>query len=129
MSNREKINKKVDETLAIMDQMETLKANPYFYARIQARLHRQERERAGGFLAFMMQAFKLRPAYLALLMLVNIISASVFLMVPTPTKPVDLAEYKTHAAQMVKDYSLSQDTYTNTYADQVTEKMVEEKTE
>lgn len=73
MSKRDHINEEVQKTLAAMDNMEPLAADPYFYTRLNAKIQEMERteqplERRQGMLGYIL------PAMLVMLVAVNLFS-------------------------------------------------------
>lgn len=120
MNKKERINKQVDQTLELMDRLETLEAGPYFYTRLQARLREAERE-TGNRLIAIFNVRRLQPALLLLLLVINIVSAVFFLAAPKTAAPGQ-EDYSTYAAAFLEDYTLD----TNSYDTDVTEKMTGE---
>lgn len=79
MKNKKKqIEGEVKKTLELLDQIEEIKPNPYFYTRLQARLKKQEAERKGK-TAGIFSWEKLRPAFLTVVVVINIISGILFI--------------------------------------------------
>ncbi|MEJ2744420.1 MAG: hypothetical protein P8123_01850 [bacterium] len=70
---KEPIEQKVEETLRCLDEIETLASNPFFYARLQARLEDSETQK-GGVISWILSARALLPAFLALLIALNVVS-------------------------------------------------------
>ncbi len=128
MGKQKRLRDEVDKTLGIMDQMEPLDAGPYFYTRLQAKLHSLEKEKKKWLPHFLESAGliyvkKLRPVMLALLIGINVISAVFFLVESKSTRSGEKDQAILSA--FVKDYSLNR----NTYDTNVTEKMTAVKEE
>jgi hypothetical protein len=109
MDKRKRVREEVEETMALMDQMETLDPGPYFYTRVEARLRGEERE-ARVRLLDLLGSRILKPALLALLLLINLFSAVYFLVEPREAAPPD-ETYSSYASEWVQEYWPSQDSY------------------
>ena len=72
MDRKKRIEQEVQKTLAQFEKAEQLPPDPYFYTRLKSRL--EERQRSEAKLPLL-----LRPAFLALLFVLNIISAGWYL--------------------------------------------------
>lgn len=120
MDKRKQLQEKVDRTLEMMDRMESLKAGPHFYARIESKLCSREREKRHG-LSNISRIFDrgLRPVFATLIIVINVISA-VFFLVESPNTRTSHEEYQTNISTFLEDYSLTR----NTYDIDVTEKMI-----
>lgn len=117
MDKQKRVQEEVEKTMSLLDRMENLEAGPYFYTRVEARLRSKEREEKTilpGFFA----ARVLKPAFLVLLLMINLISVFFFLKESGDTGLVE-NKYRSHASQLVREYWPSQDTYDIS----VTEKM------
>ncbi|KAA3661768.1 MAG: hypothetical protein DWQ10_03875 [Calditrichaeota bacterium] len=82
MNKKEKIEQQVQKALDQFEHAEKLPPNPFFYTRIQARL--QENQRQG----YVISAI-LRPATLALLLVINISTAVWYLNAPEQAEQSD----------------------------------------
>jgi hypothetical protein len=103
MDKGDRIAEKVAETLAGFDSMERLDAGPDFFAKLRARIDAGPGEPApAGWPRFFSPI--LRPAFLALLIVSNIVSA-VFIARTGQTR--DKAE-KATVGTVARDYSLDQ---------------------
>jgi hypothetical protein len=79
MNNKKKqIEEEVKKTLDLLDQVEEIEPNPYFYTRLQGRLRNQEAEQRSA-LFHIFRAKNLRLAFLAIVIVINIVSGIVFL--------------------------------------------------
>ena len=117
MTKEDRVREEVEKTMSLLDRMENLEAGPYFYTRVEAILRGREKEekmKQPGIFGVKV----LKPAFLALLLLVNLVSAVFFL---TESKDAGLSEekYRSHASQLVREYWPIQDTYNVS----ITEKM------
>lgn len=72
MNRKEKIEQEVRKTLEQFDQAEKLPPDPYFYTRLKSRLD-EKQHRGVRFPAL------LKPAFLALLFILNVLTASWYL--------------------------------------------------
>jgi hypothetical protein len=106
MAKQDLVRDKVEETLASLDRMERLDAGPAFFSKLQARLGAKTEKpvRPGWFRLPKVFAPALRPALLAILVLVNILTVVFVAKTGTQQKEVEKASVMTVAA----DYSLSQ---------------------
>lgn len=76
MTKHDHVREKVEETLASLDRMEQLEAGPAFFSRLQERLAAGEGEPAPSRLLRLPGVFVsiLRPVFLAILILVNLLT-------------------------------------------------------
>ena len=109
MDKQERIREEVEKTMSLLDQMQNLEADPYFYNRIEARLRSKERERKTKLLAFPVSGV-LKPALLLLLLMINLISVF-FLLKGSSETGLTGEKYRSRASQLVREYWPSQDTY------------------
>jgi hypothetical protein len=117
MDKQKRVQEEVEKTMSLLDRMQNLEAGPYFYTRVQARLRSKEREEKTKLPGFF-SARVLKPAFLVLLLMINLISVFFFLEEYGDTGLVE-NKYRSHASQLVQEYWPSQDTYDIS----VTEKM------
>lgn len=120
MDKQKQLQEKVDRTLEMMDRMESLKAGPYFYTRLEAKLCSREREKRLG-LRDISRIFDrgLRPVFVTLLIVINVISAVFFLLESQNTR-TSQEEYQANISLFLEKYSLTH----NIYDIDVTEKMI-----
>lgn len=109
MDKEKRLQEDVEKTLEMMDRMESLEAGPYFYTRLEAKLHSREKEK---------RHWELKPVLLTLLIVINVVSA-VFFLVESINTRTGREEYQTNISTFLEDYSLNR----NTYDIDVTEKM------
>ena len=69
--NRDRIDDEVSRTLSSLDGFEDIDARPYFFTRVQQRL--ADMKAAPGW------GIRIRPAYIAIILLLNIVTISVTL--------------------------------------------------
>ena len=75
----EHIEEKVNKTMEILDNMEKVEASPFFHTRLEAKLENQIAEKS--FFSFLFSSqFYLKPVLIGLVLLVNIISISFFVI-------------------------------------------------
>lgn len=119
MDKQKRLQEKADRTLEMMDHMESLEAGPYFYTRLESKLCSREREKR-HWLPNISQISNrwLRPVFLTLLIVINVIS-TVFFLLESRNSRTSQEEYHTNISLFLEDYSLTQ----NTYDIDVTEKM------
>ncbi|MBI3125581.1 MAG: hypothetical protein HYZ10_14385 [Ignavibacteriales bacterium] len=75
MNKEEKILMEVEKTLNVIDELPNLEANPFLFTRIKARIEK-EHIRHGGTVK---TDFVLKPVTLALILVINIITAVYFI--------------------------------------------------
>lgn len=109
MDKRKRVREEVEKTMSLLDRMQNLEASPYFYTRIQAKLSSKEREKK-TILSGFPGARVLRPAFLLLLLMINLISVFFFLRGSGDTGLVE-KKYRSYASQLVQEYWPTQDTY------------------
>ena len=119
MDKRKKVREEVEKTMSLLDRMQNLEAGPYFYTRVQARLHSKERKKK-TILSGFPGARVLKPALLLLLLMINLISVFVFLKGPGDTAVVE-KKYRSYASQLVREYWPSQNTYDISLMETMTE--------
>lgn len=73
VSGKESIDRQVEETLRRFDEIETIAGSPFFYTRLQARLEDRGTQK-GGVIPWILSARALRPAFLALLIALNVVA-------------------------------------------------------
>lgn len=103
MAKQDLVREKVEETLASLDRMERLDAGPAFFSKLQARLG-AEAERPVRFRLPNLLAPALRPALLAILVLVNILTVVFVAKAGARREGLEKATVMAVAA----DYSLGQ---------------------
>ncbi len=94
MDKREEVRQEVDRIMESMDGMEKLAAGPYFYTRVEARLKSRREEERKWMPGQSASRRVLRPAFLALLVLVNVISGIIFLMGPAVVQTETIKQEK-----------------------------------
>jgi hypothetical protein len=106
MAKQDLVREKVEETLASLDRMERLDAGPAFFQRLQARLGTEAEKPVRPGLLRLPKVFApvLRPALLAILVLVNILTVVFVAKAGAHREEVEKASVMTVAA----DYSLNQ---------------------
>lgn len=104
MTKNENIEQEIERTLLCFDEAERLKADPFFYTRLQTRIKDLE-ERKGFSLQGLLNVKVLRPALLTLVIVMNIVTTFVvFQKVDRQTDYRD--QYLTSFAE---EYSLNQE--------------------
>jgi hypothetical protein len=106
MAKQDLVRKKVEETLTCLDRLERLDAGPAFFSRLQARLGAAAEKPVQPGLFRLPRVFTpvLRPALLALLVLVNILTVVFVAQAGVHREEVEKASVMTVA----HDYSLNQ---------------------
>ena len=74
VDGKELIERKVEEALRGLDEVETIAADPFFYTRLQARFGSLGTQKAGS-LHWILSARALPPIFLALLVALNVVSS------------------------------------------------------
>ena len=120
MDKQKQLQEKVDRTLEMMGRMESLKAGPYFYTRLESKLCSREREKRYGIRnIFRIFDRRLRPVLVTLLIVMNVISALFFLLESQNTR-TSQEEYQANISLFLENYSLN----SNIYDIDVTEKLI-----
>ena len=109
LDKQKHIRDEVEKTMSLLDRVEKLEAGPYFYTRVESRLRSREKEEKAK-LPGILGVRVLKPAFLVLLLMINIISAVFFLVESKDTGLADKT-YSSQASQLVQEYWPSQDTY------------------
>jgi hypothetical protein len=99
VERKKQIYDEVEKTLRAMDHLPRLEANPFLYTRIQARLASEAATQSN--LAFIRTKFK--PAILALLVLLNVLTAVHFFKADDPKHDADQL-----ISALSSDYSTTQ---------------------
>lgn len=81
MDKKKRIEQEVEETMKAMDRLDRLEAGPYFYTRLEARLKSRQKEKT-GILPVPGWFRLLKPVMMTLLVLINLVSATYFLIEP-----------------------------------------------
>ena len=76
MTESEKIEREIEKTLGCFDTAQRLKADPYFYTRLRARIADEEKGRR-SILRGLFSPNMLRPVFLAVVVLLNLITAAI----------------------------------------------------
>ena len=124
MDKQKRLHEEVDRTLEMMDRLEDIEAGPYFYTRLESKLHSRDREKrpwlpAVSGILDILHVKGLRPALLMFLIMVNVISALFFLAQSKDTRS-PCEEYRSYIAVFVEDYSLDRNTYDTDITDKMT---------
>jgi hypothetical protein len=109
MDKQERIREEVEKTMSLLDRMQNLEADPYFYIRIEARLRSEEREKKTKLMGYP-GAGVLKPALLLLLLMINLISVF-FILKQSGDTGLAEEKYRSRASQLVREYWPTQDTY------------------
>ena len=112
MDKEDRIREKVEETLGLIDRLESPGAGPYFYTRLEAELRSREKE-SRGWLRGQSAAGRLRAVFVTLLLLINVVSFVLFLAKPktVPAGKAGYDEYGEYASVLLEEYSLKKNTY------------------
>lgn len=101
MNKEDRIEQEIAKTLACLDNIENIEAGPYFYSRLRAKLETPVEPREHWYRRlFGMQL--LRPAFLILLVVVNLITA--VLVLQNKSGSVDYRGE--HLSAVAEEYSL-----------------------
>jgi len=111
MDKQKQIQQEVDKTLETMNHMETLEAGPYFYTRLESKLKSSKREKRYFRIPNIWTILNegLKPAFIIILILINVISALFFLM-KSPNRQSRI-ENSINFSFILEEYSLNPNTY------------------
>lgn len=74
----EHIEEKVSKTLAFLDNVKKVEASPFFNTRLEAKLESQLESKS--FFSFILTLkYNIKPVFVGIILLINIVSASIFL--------------------------------------------------
>jgi hypothetical protein len=106
MTKQDLVREQVEETLASLDRLERLDAGPAFFSRLQARLGAEAEKPVHSSLFRLPRVFTpvLRPALLAILVLVNILTVVFVAKAGAHREEVE----KASVMAVAHDYSLNQ---------------------
>jgi len=91
---RQRIDDEIERTLSSLDGLDDIDAGPYFFTRVQQRL--ADTQSAPGW------GLRIRPAYIALILLLNIVTISVTLV----SDPGKTSIRTSEVAALAQQYSL-----------------------
>lgn len=102
---QEHINKKVEETMAYLDKQEAVEAEPFFFTRLEARLAKQDEHiHNPGF--FLFKSVQLKPIFVGIILLLNIIAVSVVI-----SNKTTINDHTYEIANLIDSYALDQADY------------------
>jgi len=103
--SKEHIIRKVNETLNILDNVEKIEASPFFATRLEGKLESQMNSKSFFSFLFTPQ-LKLKPALIALIILINVVSISAFLMNSSVR-----SNHSTEISNLLETYAFDQTDY------------------
>ncbi len=77
-NDKKRIDSEVQKTLQSLDNLEDLQAGPDFFAAIQDKINASEEDDQSSILYRLLFKYRLAPAALALLIVLNVVSAFIF---------------------------------------------------
>jgi hypothetical protein len=108
MKSHSEIEDEVNKTLECFDTFEQIEPNPFFAARVQANIEALERRKAEK--KAPVRFGRLRPALVAVMLVLNILSAVTAITV-LRTKDTQEETRKRYLAAVIEEYSLNQNEY------------------
>ena len=109
MERKKRIEEEVDKTLESFDTFERIEPSPFFTTRLQARIkefeQRQERTLSSWF-----RPSRLRPALIAVLLVLNLLSAVTVIRLFQASRMMT-SDREQYLAAVVEEYGLDQNTY------------------
>lgn len=103
---KERIEKEVEKTLQQLDQFEKLESDPFFYTRLQAKMKSTQNQHNQSAI-FSFAGRYLRPAFLILLLVLNLISALVVLQ----NRNSGSDSQSTNISSFADEYSINDNSY------------------
>jgi hypothetical protein len=102
LDKEKKIKEKIEETISILDKIETIEGNPFLYTRIKANLDSGVKSAHSGFKSILLSP---RFALIIVLLIINILSVVFILSKNNPAAPTD----ESFIVSLTDDYFLSVD--------------------
>lgn len=106
IEKRKRVEEEVDKTLSLMDRLETLETDPYFFTRLKAAIATGDRQRK-RLPGFGPVVEVLKPAFVALLIILNLLS----ILLVTGGNSDATVEKDIYITALAQDYSLESDSY------------------
>ena len=137
VDKQKRLHEEVKKTLEIMDRWEDIETGPFFYERLRSEITRRQGQRrrwsprkwipAIPDIRDLFRPLAPRPVFLVLLILLNVVTALLFLAQPlTQSGTVESGTIRDDRSagntMWIEDYSLDR----NTYDSAITEKMAEQ---